>query len=207
MDWPEALLVAQRYWWVVLPLLVVWGCLPRTKGTVVLRVVDGDTLVVRYEGREERVRLQGVDTPESVKPGHPVERLGKEASRYTERLVEGRKVRLEFDNGHLKRDKYGRVLAYVFRSDGLFLNLHLLEKGYARVYRKASFDRKEAFLAAEKRAREAGRGIWSTTSWWSRGFAVVLTGAVIVAGLAFVRPDLMRKVVPEPLIERFVARR
>ncbi len=95
----------------------------------VTRVVDGDTIEVRLGGQLEKVRLIGVDTPESVKPGTPVQCYAKAASAETERLLEGRQVSLKFDAE--RRDRYGRLLAYVYR-DGLFVNAALVERGYAR---------------------------------------------------------------------------
>src|SRR3954468_11270326 len=87
----------------------------------VLRVVDGDTIAVRLDGRQERVRYIGVDTPETKKPGSPVECYGRRASAENERLVEGARVRLVADAE--ARDRYGRMLAYVYRvDDGRFVN-------------------------------------------------------------------------------------
>lgn len=95
----------------------------------VLRVVDGDTFVINYNGTEEKVRLIGIDTPESVHPD--AERnsaAGITASDYTKSLLEGKSVTLEFDVQ--ERDTYGRLLAYVY-VDGYMLNKKLLEEGYA----------------------------------------------------------------------------
>jgi endonuclease YncB( thermonuclease family) len=79
---------------------------------VVTRVVDGDTVEARVEGEVEDVRLIGVDTPETVKPGEPVECFGPQASRFSHRTLEGRRVRLIF--GEERRDVYGRLLAYAY---------------------------------------------------------------------------------------------
>ena len=98
---------------------------------VVQRVVDGDTIVVSIAGRDERVRLIGVDTPESVDPRKPVQCFGKEASAFTTQLLPpGTVVRLERDVE--ARDRFDRLLAYVYRvSDGLFVNFELARAGYA----------------------------------------------------------------------------
>ena len=97
-----------------------------------MRVVDGDTIRVVQDGREEAVRYIGVDTPETVKPGSPVECYGKAASAANRRLVEGEPVRLVDDVE--ARDRYGRRLAYVYRSrDDLFVNAELVRDGYATV--------------------------------------------------------------------------
>src|SRR3954451_4828029 len=97
----------------------------------VVRVVDGDTIRVRLGDRTERVRYIGVDTPESVKPGTPVQCFAKRAAAANASLVAGQQVRLIGDVEH--RDRYGRLLAYVYRArDGAFVNALLVRDGYAR---------------------------------------------------------------------------
>src|SRR6266545_2629371 len=97
----------------------------------VVRVVDGDTIRVRVGDRTERVRYIGVDTPESVKPGTPVQCYAKRAAAANAALVAGQRVRLVGDVEH--RDRYGRLLAYVYREpDGAFVNALLVRDGYAR---------------------------------------------------------------------------
>lgn len=128
---------------------------------VVTHVVDGDTLDVRVGGTEERVRLIGVDTPESVAPDRPVQCYGAEASLYLASLVpEGTEVRLERDAE--PRDQYGRLLAYVYRAaDDLLVNLELVEQGYADAVTYGDNEALYADLvAAEARARDGGRGLW-----------------------------------------------
>ncbi len=133
--------------------------IPTGRRVVIERVVDGDTIVV---DRGERVRLIGIDTPESVKPGTPVECFAKEASRYLESLVPvGTRVVLVADVEPI--DQYDRTLAYVYRvDDGLFVNEALVADGYANV---ATFPPNvvhvDDFLVAERSARAAGRGLWS----------------------------------------------
>jgi micrococcal nuclease len=121
--------------------------------------VDGDTIVVLDGGRTVRVRLIGIDTPESVAPGRPVECFGKAASAFTEGVLEGRTVVLEFDVGLL--DPFGRTLAYVWL-DGEMLNETLVAEGYAQVLTVPPNVRYvDRFLAAERAARAARRGLWS----------------------------------------------
>ena len=128
---------------------------------VVTQLVDGDTLDVEVAGTEERVRLIGVDTPESVAPNRPVQCYGAEASAYLATLVPvGTEVRLERDA--VARDQYGRLLAYVYRADDdLLVNLALVEQGYADAVtygdNEALYD---ALVAAEAAARDGGRGLW-----------------------------------------------
>jgi micrococcal nuclease len=130
----------------------------RGGSATVTRVVDGDTIEVRLDGREEKVRLIGVDTPESVKPGTPVECFAKAAAAETRRLVDGRSVTLRYDAE--RRDRYGRLLAYVYR-DGLFVNAALVERGYARTLTiPPNVAHADEFVRLARRAREAGRGLW-----------------------------------------------
>jgi micrococcal nuclease len=125
----------------------------------VTKVTDGDTLHVTYGGRDERVRLIGVDTPEVSWYGGTGECFGEEAGRFTRNRLEGRTVRLEFDVD--LRDRYERLLAYVFVGDELF-NLTLVEEGYATSDRVAPDTARAAqFEAAERQARAAGAGLWS----------------------------------------------
>ncbi|MDQ1439447.1 MAG: micrococcal nuclease [Acidimicrobiaceae bacterium] len=125
-------------------------------------VVDGDTLHVRLAGRSERVRLIGIDTPESVKPRTPVECFAKEASARTHALLPaGTTVRLVRDVE--ARDRYGRLLAYVYRpSDGLFVNLALARDGYAAPLTiPPNVAHSGEFAAASGQARLARRGLWA----------------------------------------------
>jgi len=127
----------------------------------VVRVVDGDTIRVGLPSGEEPVRYIGIDTPESVKPGAPVECFAKRASAYNERLVAGERVRLVYDIE--RRDRYGRLLAYVYRArDGLFVNAELVRRGYATAVTfppNVAHERELRRLA--RRARMSGRGLWS----------------------------------------------
>jgi micrococcal nuclease len=133
----------------------------REDGARVVRVVDGDTVVVQTAGRTERVRYIGVDTPESVKPGTPVQCFAKAASSANRRLVAGEAVRLVHDAE--ARDRYGRTLAYVYRaSDGLFVNAELVRDGYARPLAiKPNVAHAAEFVRLAASARRAGRGLWS----------------------------------------------
>lgn len=128
----------------------------------VLSVVDGDTVRVRLGAGRETVRLLGIDTPETVHPTKPVECFGREASRRTKELLPaGTVVRLQRDVE--ARDRYGRLLAYLRRADGTFVNLALLEEGYAlplTIPPNVAYS--QQFAAAARGARDAGRGLWST---------------------------------------------
>jgi micrococcal nuclease len=123
--------------------------------------VDGDTIVVRVDGRTERVRYIGMDTPESVKPGTPVQCFAKAASAENQQLVAGERVKLVSDAE--ARDRYGRLLAYVYRErDGLFVNAELVRRGYARVLTiPPNVAHAAEFRRLATTARRAGRGLWS----------------------------------------------
>ncbi|HPQ71801.1 MAG TPA: thermonuclease family protein, partial [bacterium] len=140
--------------------------LPAPISAKVIRVVDGDTLKISIDGREDTVRLIGVDTPETVHPNKPVEFFGREASAFTHRMADGKNVRLEFDQASAAtkhRDRYGRLLAYVFLPDGTLLNSEIIRQGYGHAYTKYPFSRKQEFVAIEREAREARRGFWAQT--------------------------------------------
>jgi micrococcal nuclease len=127
----------------------------------VVRVVDGDTINVRLAGREEAVRLLGIDTPESVKPGTPVQCYARAAAARTKALLPvGTPVRLIRDVE--ERDHFGRLLAYVYRqNDDLFVNLALVQEGYARPATvPPNVAHVEEIVAAARAAREGGRGLW-----------------------------------------------
>lgn len=174
MTWPRALP------WIVLLLLagLVLGSVPlpawlgggqgdalRPGGTIaaeVVRVIDGDTIVVRVGDREERVRYVGVDTPETVKPNTPVQCWGPAAHDANARLVghAGTPLTLRFDRE--LRDRYGRLLAYVYRSgDGLFVNAQLVRAGAARTLTITPNTAHAGELARlQTAARSGDRGLW-----------------------------------------------
>ena len=124
---------------------------------VVRRVVDGDT--VQLVGGE-RVRYIGIDTPELHHPRKPVQHYAREAMEFNRRLVEGKKVRLEWDVE--RRDRYKRLLAYVFLEDGTFVNGELLRQGYAHLLTiPPNVKYVDRFVRLQREARENGRGLWA----------------------------------------------
>jgi micrococcal nuclease len=126
----------------------------------VVRVVDGDTIVIN-DGNEIKVRLIGVDTPETVHPSKPVEYYGKEASRFTQNLLKGEKVYLVTDPQQSKTDKYGRSLAYVYRApDGLFVNAEIIRQGYGHAYTTYPCKYLDEFRQLERFARKTEKGLW-----------------------------------------------
>lgn len=125
---------------------------------LVTRVVDGDTIEVLFRGDELDVRLIGIDTPETVAPGEPVQCFGPEASAFTERELEGERVMLELDVERV--DRYGRTLAYVWNEGRLF-NRVLVARGFAVVSTyPPNVKYVDQFVAAQRHARERGLGLW-----------------------------------------------
>jgi micrococcal nuclease len=127
----------------------------------VVKIVDGDTIHVMIGGRRDKVRYIGVDTPETHKPGTPVQCYGPAASAFNSRLLAGRRVELRTDAE--SRDRYGRLLAYVYRRpDGLFVNAELVRRGFATILTiPPNVAHAGEFLRLQRGAREAGRGLWS----------------------------------------------
>ena len=124
----------------------------------VVRVVDGDTIAVMIDGREEDVRYIGVDTPESVAPNRPVECFGKRAADFNQDLVAGKRVRLVFDAE--RRDRYGRLLSYVYAGE-VFVNAELVRRGFATTLTIPPNDTfADRFAGLERAAGRAGRGLW-----------------------------------------------
>ncbi len=126
----------------------------------VVRVIDGDTIQVCCIARKrEKVRYIGINTPETKHPTKGVEYYGKEAAKANRKLVEDKTVILTFDVE--QRDRYGRLLAYVFLEDGTFLNAWLVEHGFAQVMTvPPNVKHQELFLKLQREARDEGRGLW-----------------------------------------------
>ena len=124
------------------------------------RVIDGDTIRVRVQGKEYTVRLIGVDTPETVHPTKAVQHFGAEASAYTKAALEAKTVTLEADPTGDTRDRYGRWLRYV-HLDGENFNARLIREGYGHAIRRFRYSLKAQFIRLEDSARKAGRGLWS----------------------------------------------
>lgn len=131
---------------------------PGRDAVKVERVVDGDTLDVTLHGKKEKVRLIGIDTPETKKPNTPVMFYGKEASEYTKKMLEGKTVELEWDVD--RKDRYDRLLAYVW-VDGRMFNRTLVQEGYARM---ATFPPNvkyvDLFKQDQEEARSQSKGLW-----------------------------------------------
>jgi len=121
---------------------------------------DGDTISVDMNGRTERVRFIGVDTPETHDPRKAVQCFGKAAARFTKQLIGQQRVRLESDSLNTNRDRYNRLLRYVYLPDGTLVNLEIIKQGYGFAYTYFPFAKSDEFKMAETVARQQERGLW-----------------------------------------------
>lgn len=126
----------------------------------VVKVTDGDTIQVDFNNKIETVRFIGVDTPETVHPTKPKECFGEEASKETAGLLIGKSVYLIPDPQSSKRDKYGRLLRYVFLPNGTFVNAKLVSEGFGFNYIYEPFQFMKEFNRLEKQAKSAKIGLW-----------------------------------------------
>lgn len=131
----------------------------------VTKVTDGDTIHVDMNGVDEKVRLIGINTPETVDPRTSIQCFGKEASLRAKELVGGKIVRLEFDDSQSMRDAYGRLLSYVFMEDGEMLNRKMVAEGYAYEYTYLKpYKYQKEFRGLQNIARVSGRGLWAANT-------------------------------------------
>jgi len=132
-------------------------------GTVV-RVIDGDTIEVYQNSEVKKVRLIGVNTPETLDPRKDVQCYGLEASLYLKKELEGKKVRLEADSTQQERDTYGRLLRYVYL-DGKNINQKIIEEGYGFEYTyKTPHKFQKEFIKAEENAKNSQKGLWDKSN-------------------------------------------
>ena len=124
------------------------------------RVIDGDTIQVRFEGKSHTVRLIGVDTPETKHPTKAVQYFGREASAFTKAALEGKTVLLQKDRTGDTVDRFGRWLRYVLL-DGDNFNARLIRDGYAHAYRRFPFSKRTEFIQLEEQTRRRGIGLWN----------------------------------------------
>jgi len=130
----------------------------------VLKVVDGDTIQVDVRGKKEVVRLLGIDTPESVDPRKPIQCFAKEATNKMKGFVNGKSVILIDDKTQGNRDKYSRLLRYVYLPDSVrtFVNGEMIKQGFAFSYKQYPTKMLDKFNNLEKYAREHNLGLWSS---------------------------------------------
>lgn len=139
----------------------------------VTKVFDGDTFEVLIAGKKEKVRMLGIDTPESYdsdklnsdalrtkRDKETIKKLGQLSTKFTKSLIENKKILLETRPEDDDKDRYGRLLRYVYLPDGTHINKKIVEEGYAIAYRKFKVYREKELVEAEKDARKNRRGLW-----------------------------------------------
>lgn len=157
-------LILSAFW-----LNFVWSSAPQTNTTQskktlykVVKVIDGDTITVEIDGKKESIRMIGIDTPEMVDPRKSVQCFAKEASNKTKMTLNGKNVFLSADISQGDRDKYNRLLRYVFLEDNTNFNKLMISEGYAHEYTyNIPYKYQQEFKQAEKEARENKRGLWA----------------------------------------------
>lgn len=127
----------------------------------IARFVDGDTIDVKMNGATETVRMIGVDTPETHRPNTPVQCYGPQAAEFTKTLIGSNNVRLQADSLDTNRDRYGRLLRYVFLPDGTLIEDKLISEGYGFAYTLFPFEKKDQFLASMTTAQNSHKGLWA----------------------------------------------
>ncbi len=168
-QWAAGILGLSLLFIIVLIVLLFKGSSPSdptdgssNKGNLyqVLRIIDGDTVEIEYEGDRTSVQLIGVNAPETVHPSKPPERFGSEATAFIQSLLLDKFVYLDFDGD--KKDKYDRLLAYVYRdSDDLFVNLEIIRQGYGQTDARFPFKYMNLFKYHESQARSGKKMMWS----------------------------------------------
>lgn len=126
----------------------------------VVRFSDGDTITVDMNGVHETIRMIGVDTPETHDPDTPVQCYGPAASTYTKELISDQKVRLEADPTNQNRDRYNRLLRYVYLADGRLVQAEIIKNGYGFSYTQFPFTKTDEFNTLETEAKTNSRGLW-----------------------------------------------
>lgn len=127
----------------------------------VVKVVDGDTVTVEIDGVRETIRIIGINTPETVDPRKPVECFGQEASARAHELLDNQTVALEAEETQGERDKYDRLLRYIFLSNGSDFGKQMISEGYAYEYTYATaYTYQQDYRASQLEAESAGRGLW-----------------------------------------------
>jgi micrococcal nuclease len=126
----------------------------------VSRFIDGDTIAVKMDGKDESIRMIGIDTPETHKPNTPVQCYGPAASAYMKGLIGDQKVRLEADPKSQNRDRYDRLLRYVYLPDGRLVAKESIASGHGFAYTQFPFTKSDEFVAAQEEAKAAAKGLW-----------------------------------------------
>ncbi|HYH36479.1 MAG TPA: thermonuclease family protein [Candidatus Saccharimonadales bacterium] len=130
----------------------------------VKRFIDGDTIAVNMNGKIETIRFVGIDTPETHKPNTPVQCYGPAAAAFTKNLIGNKSVRLVSDSLSTNRDRYDRLLRYVYLPDGTLVNQKLVQNGYAFYYPYFPFTKSKLFEADQQAAMASHKGLWGNCS-------------------------------------------
>lgn len=128
----------------------------------VTEFVDGDTIAVDMQGKNEKVRFIGVDTPETHDPRKAVQCFGQAAANFTKQRIGKQRVRLEADPTNTNRDRYNRLLRYVYLPDNTLVNAEIIKQGYGFAYLSFPFTKSEEFRKYEQAARAANKGLWGS---------------------------------------------
>lgn len=127
----------------------------------VSQFVDGDTLAVNMNGINEKIRFIGVDTPETHDPRKAVQCFGQAASDFTKHMIGDQAIRLEADPLNTNRDRYNRLLRYIYLPNGTLVNAELIKQGYGFAYTSFPFSKLNEFRQYQRDAQQAKRGLWS----------------------------------------------
>jgi micrococcal nuclease len=128
----------------------------------VTEFVDGDTIAVDMNGTTEKVRFIGVDTPETHDPRKAVQCFGQAAAAFTKNFIGANPVRLEADPINTNRDRYNRLLRYVYTNDNQLVNAEIIKQGYGFAYTSFPFQKVDEFTSYEQTARSANKGLWGS---------------------------------------------
>lgn len=158
--WMIFLILGQHYHWFDVPKQAIIANQPGLYQ--VTQVFDGDTIAVNMNGKQEKIRLIGVDTPETHDPRKVVQCFGMAASNFTHQLLDNKQVRLEADPLSSNRDRYDRLLRYVYTQDNVFVEQALIQQGYGFAYTGFPFTKSDDFRAWQKEAQDNNRGLWNT---------------------------------------------
>lgn len=152
------LFLGQKYGWFENPRTL--GINQQPGAYSVTQIFDGDTIGITMNGRPEKIRLIGVDTPETHDPRKSVECFGEAATEFTRQLIGSSSVRLEADPLSTNRDRYDRLLRYIYIGERL-VNLEIIAQGYGFAYLSFPFTKMGQFRVAEEQARDLSRGLWA----------------------------------------------
>jgi micrococcal nuclease len=151
----------QQGWWGNAPQQAVKSAVAAQPGQYTIdHFIDGDTISIKMNGKAESVRMIGVDTPETHKPNSPVQCYGPAAAAFTKSLIGTGTVRLALDPKSTDRDRYNRLLRYVYLPDGRMIETELIKGGYGFAYTDFPFTKSDEFTQDQSQAKTAAKGLW-----------------------------------------------